>query len=186
MLRAATLVLMFAGTLLAENTPQVQIDQEVASFSVSDLDGNAVELSDLYQEGDKALVVVFWSTTCPICSAQLGSLKKTAEAYAEKDVRFVLVNPNPSESAEDLSSYLEDKKLEIGFFRDERKKAMKQFVAQVTPAYYVLDEERVLRYMGMLEQGKQGKKGYSPFLANALDAVLDGREVEQKSTQSSG
>ncbi len=186
MLRAATLALALAGTLLAEGVPQVQLDQEVASFTVSDLDGKSVSLADLYQEGDKALVVVFWSTTCPICSAQLGRLKEVAAAYAEKGARFVLVNPNPSESADDMSAYLGEKKLELGFFRDEKKKAMKQFAAQVTPAYYVLDEERVLRYMGMLEQGKPGTKKHAAYLADALDAVLAGREVETKSTLSSG
>lgn len=186
MLRAAMSVLALAGVVCAEGTPFVQIDQEVASFSVSDLQGKAVELDDLYGEGDKALVVVFWSITCPICTAQLGRLKATAGAYAKEGVRFVLVNPNPHEDEDAMAAYLEEKGLDLGFYRDKKKQVMKQFLASVTPAYYVLDGKRVLRYMGMLEQGKPGTKNYVAYLADALDAVLDGREVEVKTTRSSG
>ncbi len=185
MLRSATLVLALAGALLAE-TPQVEIDKEVASFSVSGLDGKDVALPDLYGKDDKAVVVVFWSTTCPVCAAQLARLMEISSQYAEKGVKFVLVNPNPSEDVDAVRSYLEAKKLDLSFLRDAKKTAMKQFAAQVTPACYLLDAKHVLRYMGMMEQGRPGKKGYTGYLPDAIDALLAGKDVKTKSSQSSG
>lgn len=185
MLRTAILSLALAGALLAE-APQVELDKEVASFSVSGLDGKDVALPDLYGKDDKAVVVVFWSTTCPVCAGQLGRLKELSSQYEEKGVKFVLVNPNPSEDVDAVRSYLEAKKLELSFLRDESKKAMKMFAAQVTPAYYLLDEKHVLRYMGAMEAGRPGKRGYMGYLPDAIEAVLAGKDVKTKSSQSSG
>lgn len=56
------------------------------TFIGTSLDGNPVDLAALK---GKVILVTFWSTKCPICSAEIPKLNQMAAKYQGKDVVFL-------------------------------------------------------------------------------------------------
>jgi peroxiredoxin len=55
-------------------------------FTVSDLDGKSLALSDLR---GRVVVVNFWATWCPTCAGELSDFQALWQAYQARDVVFV-------------------------------------------------------------------------------------------------
>jgi len=63
------------------------------TFIGTSLDGNPVDLAALK---GKIVLVTFWSTKCPICSAEIPKLNQIAAKYSGRDVVFLgLTTDNP-------------------------------------------------------------------------------------------
>jgi len=60
--------------------------QRAPRFTVSDLDGNSLALSDLR---GRVVVVNFWATWCPPCEDELPDFQALWQAYQARDVVFV-------------------------------------------------------------------------------------------------
>jgi thiol-disulfide isomerase/thioredoxin len=68
-------------------------------FTVTDLAGNEIKLSDLQ---GKVVIVDFWGTWCPPCRAEIPSFVKLQEQYGSQGLQIVgLTYEDPSNSAED-------------------------------------------------------------------------------------
>src|SRR4051794_22715230 len=72
--------------------PVVKIGTRIDNFTLKDTDGKVWSLKDAKDE--KAVVVIFLGTECPINNAYLPKLADLAESYKEQGVRFVAVNSN--------------------------------------------------------------------------------------------
>jgi cytochrome c-type biogenesis protein CcmF len=60
--------------------------QTAPEFTVSDLDGNSLALSDLR---GRVVVVNFWTTWCPTCAGELLDFQALWQAYQARDVVFI-------------------------------------------------------------------------------------------------
>lgn len=61
------------------------------SFNAYTLDGKAISLDEMR---GKVVVMMFWSTKCAICHAEIPKLNKIADKYAGQDVTFLGVTMN--------------------------------------------------------------------------------------------
>ena len=66
----------------------------VADFSLYDLDNNKVTLSDFL--GQKQLILFFWTTWCPHCRTQIGSLNTLSEELKEKNIVILAIDVGES------------------------------------------------------------------------------------------
>ena len=65
---------------------------QAPDFSLKDLDGNTVTLSDY--RGQKPVILDFFATWCPNCKRDMPKLNKWYEQYKDK-VEVIGVNPHP-------------------------------------------------------------------------------------------
>jgi peroxiredoxin len=72
----------YAATLLQSGT-------KVPDFTLNDLSGQAVRLSDFR---GKTVILVFWASWCPDCRAEIPLLKEMAAAADPQKVQFVSVS----------------------------------------------------------------------------------------------
>jgi peroxiredoxin Q/BCP len=95
---AAALFVLSAATMAADAKPPA-VREQVPDFTLEDLDGKAVKLSDLASNGPVVVVMLRgWpGYQCAICSRQVGQLVGKAEELAELDAHVVLVYPGPVE-----------------------------------------------------------------------------------------
>lgn len=85
-------ILLMTGIMqpeVQEQEPVEQFPQADFSLSLTDLDGNRVNLADMK---GKVIFLNFWATWCPPCIAELPGIEKLQKDMASDDVVFVLVN----------------------------------------------------------------------------------------------
>ena len=87
-----------------ENTENEDIVQ-APDFTVTDYEGNSVNLSDFF---GKPSVVNFWATWCGPCKMELPDFNALAEEYKD-EVVFMMVNTEGSRNSEDeVKQFVED------------------------------------------------------------------------------
>jgi peroxiredoxin len=96
----AVLVLAFSLSSVsgADGAGQLKVGEKAADFELKTLDGKSVKLSEALEAGPAVVVVLrgFPGYQCPLCTRQVRSLTQSAEAFAAKNAKVILIYPGPS------------------------------------------------------------------------------------------
>jgi peroxiredoxin len=151
----------------------------------------SISLSDIEED---VVVVVFLANHCPWVRATEDQLNDLVEAYQGKSVKIVGVSVNPQEEDRlpKIKEWVQQNSSQYVYGYDESQEMGRKYGATVTPEYFVLDKDRNIRYMGyMYEAGSPAdlqkvEAGETNYVAEAIDALLAGKEVETKETKAVG
>ncbi|TWT94587.1 redoxin family protein [Stieleria varia] len=160
----------------------------IENVSFTDLDGATHRLSDFADH--KATVIAMTGTGCPLCKKYSPTLARLQSEFQDKDVAFVLVNPNESESVAVLREAIQTHGFSGLYVRDDQEVLTRALGATTTTEVFVLDAARTLVYRGAVDD--QYSFGYAldapkrNFLADALTAVLAGERPEVAATTAPG
>jgi peroxiredoxin len=151
-------------------------------------DGKKHALADLK---DKDVVVLFFTcNSCDVATEYEDRIIALAEKYAGPKDRaaFVAVNVNkiPEDSLAEMKKRAEQKNFPYPYLFDESQQLAKAYGATSTPEFFVLDKNRKIAYMGGLDDSSNAKTVKQRFLADALDAVLDGKKPKTAETVAIG
>lgn len=157
--------------------------------AVLGLDGHIV---DPFAPGDdKAIVLVFIRTDCPISNRYAPELRRIGAKFAGKSVRFWLVYPGAGTSPEVVRKHV----FEYGFpgkpLLDPKKDLVRAAQVSVTPESAVFLPGKKLVYHGRIDDrvvdfGKVRSQALTHDLEAALDAVLAGQPVPRSTTKAIG
>jgi peroxiredoxin len=95
----------FAGDALGPSSYAEWIDVEAPDFTVTDLDGNEVILSQLK---GKRVILSFWATWCPPCKKEIPNLNRLRNVYDSNDLIILGIS---SESEETVKAFSEKRKI---------------------------------------------------------------------------
>jgi thiol-disulfide isomerase/thioredoxin len=128
----------------------------------------------------KATVVSFLATGCPVSNATVPKLLALAKRHKES-ASFVAVYAHPADNAADAAAHAKQYGLTFPAVHDAGGKLAKQFNVDRVPTVFVLDGGLNVRYMGRVDDqdapGVRKATASTKELAQALAAVIDGREV---------
>jgi peroxiredoxin len=159
----------------------VPLGTPAASFSLPNIDGRSVSLSDFAGE---PLLVVFICNHCPFVKHIRTGLAAFAYEYSRKGLSIVGINANDAENYPDDSPEMMKKEAaEAGYvfpyLFDESQGVAKAYAAACTPDFFLYDRQHRLVYRGQFDDSRPGNDlpvtGAS--LRAAADAVLSGRDV---------
>jgi peroxiredoxin len=183
-------VLVRSAAAIAPLTPPLtNIGQPIDNFVLRDAAGKSHGLHDLKES--KAIVVVFLSFECPMCSGYAPTLAELARTYAKRGVVFVGVGSDPDVDAAELARQAQEYKLPFAVWPDARGGAADALGARVTPEVFVLDGRFILRYRGRIDDGylarlRKNERVRRHDLRQALDEVLSGAAVSTPVTEAIG
>jgi len=166
---------------------EYNIGRQVADIAFTDVDGKAGKLSDYKGQ---PLVVFVTNSGCPICKKFAPVINEIVAAYAEQQVAFLLLNPMENESVDDCKAAIKRYGFTARYVSDSKGEFAQALKVTSTGDSFVIDGARTLRYRGAVSD--QFGLGYNldaprvQYLRDALDAVLDGREVFTKATWAPG
>lgn len=146
----------------------------------------SISLSDVEEE---VVVLVFLGNHCPYVAAIEDHLNDFVDNYQGKSVKLigVSVNDHPQDKLPQIKEWVKEKNSLYTYGYDESQEIGRKYGSSKTPEFFVLDKDRTIRYMGaMYRNPLKVEPGETNFVANAVDALLAGEEVEVKETPAIG
>lgn len=178
----------------------LEIGAQAPDFSLPGIDGKNHALAD-YKEA-KALCVVFTCNHCPDAVAAATRMEPIYQDYKGKGVAMIAVNSNhpdslrPDElgyspyndSFEEMTPFAKENGWTFPYLYDAEKQEFATACgAQATPHVFLFDGERKLRFTGRMDDMKRSAgPAEKSYLRDALDAVLAGTEVQEKTPRPFG
>jgi len=152
-------------------------------LSLAGIHGEAVSIPA--GRGDLT-VVLFISTICPMSNSYNTRMIDLYRNYSSKVVKFVFVNANQNESAEQVAEHARRAGFPFPVYRDPGNKVADRFGSQSTPETYLVDGAGKVRYHGRIDDAQNQARVRVNSLRLAIDAVLAGGEVASPETKAFG
>jgi hypothetical protein len=101
--------------------------------------------------------------------------------YGERGVRLVAINSNdaekyPSDSFDAMRERAREKGFNFPYLYDETQEVARALSSERTPEVFLFDGDRRLVYHGAIDDSRDEDAVSQPYLRDALDALLEGRE----------
>ena len=169
------------------------IGDAAANINLLNTDGNMVSYDD-YPEA-KGFIVIFTCNTCPFAVASEDRIIALDAEFKEKGYPVIAINPNnpevqPDDTYELMQKKAKDKGFTFPYLYDKSNTVYAKYGATKTPHVYLLQKEgdqRIVKYIGAIDDNVRNASGVKDrFLANAVNELLDGKEVTVKETKAIG
>ncbi len=144
-------------------------------------------------KGDKGTVIMFICNHCPFVKHVNPQIVKLAEAYQKKGIGFIAISSNDVENyPQDAPDLMKENAKKEGYtfpyLYDATQETAKAYNAACTPDFYLFDSDLELVYRGQLDDSRPGNG--VPLTGNdlrsALDALLEGKEIQKNQKPSIG
>lgn len=141
---------------------------EAPDFTLKDLSGNSVSLSELQ---GKVVLLNLWATWCPPCRSEMPSMQEIYERFPESDFTILAVAaPNTQrESLEKIRSHIEENSFSFPVLLDENMQVNRDYGTGSIPTSWIIDTE------GMLVARLVGAKDWTEEeIVNAIEILTEG------------
>lgn len=144
-------------------------------------------------KSDKATVVMFICNHCPYVIHIIDKLVEVGAEYKLKGISFIAISSNdvenyPEDSPEKMRELAKEKDFPFPYLYDDTQEVAKAYKAACTPDLYVFDKDLKLVYRGQFDSSRPGNDipPSGEDLTNALDNILEGKEVSRDQAPSIG
>jgi peroxiredoxin len=152
----------------------------VADFKLTDHTGKSHSLYET--NSTKPVVVMVQGNGCPIVRHAMISFRQIRDSYADRGVRFLLLNSNLQDNAETISKEVAEFEYPFPVLVDTKQQVGEALQVQRTSEVFVVDPQtRKLVYRGPMDDRlsyERQRPATKHYLADALDAVLAGQRVK--------
>ncbi|OUR94279.1 thioredoxin family protein [Flavobacteriales bacterium 34_180_T64] len=162
-------------------------------FKLENIDGTTVSLSNF--KDAKGFIVVFTCNTCPYAVAYEDRVEALNKKYAKKGYPVIAIMPNntnvkPGDNMEAMKRRAKAKGFTFPYLMDEGQKIYPQYGAKKTPHVYLLQKTKKgnqVKYIGAIDDNyKDASAVTTKYVENAVDALLEGREIKESNTRAIG
>ena len=182
-------VFSISGFTSAVPTPY-KIGDKATDFKLKSVDGKMYGMSD-YKDA-KGFIVVFTCNHCPFAVKYEDRINALAKKYKSKGYVLLAINPNdPAVQAEDSYELMKVRAKEKGFafpyLFDEGQKIYPQYGATKTPHVFLLDKNRIVKYIGAIDDNVDSANDVKEkYLENAIAALESGKKPSPETTKAIG
>ena len=167
----------------------VALGTKAPQFRLPDPQGKYVSSEDFL--GAPALLVAFICNHCPYVKHVRPAFATLAKEYQARGVAVVAISSNdvvnfPDDSPEKMAEEIKLAGYTFPYLYDESQKIAKDFGANYTPEFFVLDKNRKIAYMGAMDDTSNEANAKTNFLEPAVEAALKGEKAAKGETLARG
>jgi thiol-disulfide isomerase/thioredoxin len=182
------LALVCPSSTRAQSDTAAEIGQ-IAPFRLTALDDAAIEVRS--NDDFKFTVVCFLGTECPLARLYAPRLAELAQQFSPKGVRFIGIDSNQQDSADELRKFAAEFKLGFPVAKDEKNALADKFQAERMSEVLILNSALAVRYRGRIDDRyRPGITRTHPEIRDdlriALEELLAGKTVSVPRTTVSG
>ncbi len=164
-----------------------------SDFKLKNVDGNMVSLADY--KSAKGFIITFTCNHCPYAKSYEKRLIAIDRKYKAKGYPVIAIMPNdtmmcPDDSPTEMVKYAREKGFTFPYLFDATQEVAKAYGATKTPHVYVLHKEGdklVVKYVGAIDDNyEDASKVTKKYLENAMNELMDGREITVKTSKAIG
>lgn len=170
-----------------------KIGDVAENFTLKNIDGKMVSLSDY--EDAKGFIVTFTCNTCPYAVMYEDRIIDLNNKYVSKGYPVIAIMPNniakkPGDALPEMKKRAEEKGFNFPYLIDEAQNVYPKFGATKTPHVFILektDKGNIVKYIGAIDDNyKDASAVTTKYVEEAVDALLDGKDVSEKETKAIG
>ncbi|MEN9907423.1 MAG: hypothetical protein RLZZ540_564 [Bacteroidota bacterium] len=178
-------------TAFTSNTPTpYKIGDTATDFKLKSVDGKMYSMSDY--KSAKGFIVVFTCNHCPFAKKYEDRINDLAKKYKSKGYVLLAINPNdpvaePADSFDMMKVRAKEKGFAFPYLLDEGQKIFPQYGATKTPHVFLLDKNRVVKYIGAIDDNVDSAADVKEkYLENAITALESGKTPSPETTKAIG
>jgi peroxiredoxin len=186
-------IVLLLAIFMGASTPQYEIGDVIRDFSLKNVDGKMVSLSDFKKS--KGVILVFDCNTCPVSKGYNSRIIALSKKYKSEGFPLIAINANdpgisPGDSYEHMIEYARAHKYDFPYLVDQTQNIARAFGATNTPHVYVLQrdgENFKLAYIGAIDNNSRDESAASKkYVEEAVDAILANKAVATPKTKAIG
>jgi peroxiredoxin len=168
----------------------LKVGDTAQDFKLKNVDGKEYGLADFKKA--KGYIVIFTCNACPYAKAYEDRIIALHRKYEPLGYPVVAINPNDknivaADSYENMIKRAKEKKVPFVYLYDETQAIATAYGAARTPHVYLLDKDRVVRYIGAIDDNSEEPEAVQePYLENAIMNLMNGQEVKVPETKAIG
>ncbi len=144
-----------------ESAIGVNVGDRAPDFTLTDLDGNQLSLSDFR---GKVVFINFWATWCPPCRAEMPEIEAVHQQYKTKDV--VVIGVDILEADDKVRQFVKQGGYSWTFVIDSAGLVSADYNINAIPTSYFIDKEGIIRAVNI---GAMTKRAMEAKLAEAMN-----------------
>jgi len=182
--------LMSAFLVITGFSQGYKIGDAATDFSLKNVDGKMVSLAD-YKDA-KGYIIIFTCNHCPYAMMYEKRIIELHKKYSKQGYPVIAINPNdpevvPEDDFESMKKISKKKKYPFAYLIDEGQTVYPKFGATKTPHVFVLDKNKVVKYIGAIDDNAKDEAGVKiKYLENAIAAVDSGKQPDPSTTKAVG
>lgn len=190
----STLLLFVSVFSISDFTSDVplpyKIGDKATDFKLKSVDGKMYGMADF--KDAKGFIVVFTCNHCPFAVKYEDRVNALAKKYKSKGYILLAINPNdpsvqPADSFELMKVRAKEKGFAFPYLFDEGQKIYPQYGATKTPHVFLLDKNRIVKYIGAIDDNvDSANEVKEKYLENAIAALESGKTPSPETTKAIG
>jgi peroxiredoxin len=167
-----------------------KIGDTATDFKLKSVDGKMYSMSDY--KSAKGFIIVFTCNHCPFAKKYEDRVNDLAKKYKPKGYILLAINPNdpaiePADSFELMQKRAKEKGFAFPYLFDDGQKIYPQYGATKTPHVFLLDKNRVVKYIGAIDDNVDSAADVKEkYLENAIAALESGKTPSPETTKAIG
>jgi len=163
---------------------------KAVDFSLMSTNGKMVSMSD-YKDA-KGFIIVFTCNHCPFAVMYEDRINELSKKYTKKGYVLLAINPNdpavqPDDSYEKMKVRVSEKGFVFPYLFDEGQKIYPQYGATKTPHVFLLDKNKVVKYIGAIDDNAEDADMVTEkYLENAIASLEKGKDPMPAVTKAIG
>lgn len=169
---------------LAYAAAAIEVGAEMPDFKLKDVHGTEHTMEG---RDNAVFVLIFASQECPWSRGADPHLAALATEYMPKGVVFYGIDSHKDTTPEQIKEYVTENRIPYPLLKDVGNAYADKVGAKVTPEVFIVGKDGKVAYHGAVDDRKgPDSEGGTPYVKQALDAVLEGKPVENSRVKAWG